>query len=146
LIFKIDCSKFVLINFDIKKGEKEMVSGIIEAVDFRMQAMAREADQSKDSTVQMTVRIPEGLKIKLDVISNFMGGTRNSVLVEFLEIACREAIERIENNPYMGGLTVNGQTISEALAEAMKGEDVPGLDDALHEVDIAAHEKKGKAK
>lgn len=113
-----------------------MSNGIIEAVDFRMQAMARQADQSKDQTVQMTVRIPESLKAKLDVISRFMGGTRNSILVEFLEIACNEAIERIENNPFMEHLTVNGQTISEAVHSAMRGDDIPGLDDAFHEVDI----------
>lgn len=126
-----------------------MTNGIIEAVDFRMQAMAREADQSKDATVQMTVRIPESLKIKLDVISNFIGGTRNSILVEFLEIACREAIDRIENNPYMRDLTVNERTISEALEHGIKGSretDLPGLDDAFHEVDMSLSEKQGKTK
>lgn len=126
-----------------------MSNGIIEAVDFRMQAMAREADQSKDSTVQMTVRIPESLKTKLDVISNFIGGTRNSILVEFLEISCREAIERIEHNPYMSGLTVNGRTISEALEDGIKGNrelDLPGLDDALHEVDMSLPAKPGKTR
>jgi hypothetical protein len=126
-----------------------MNNGIIEAVDFRMQAMAREADQSRDATVQMTVRIPESLKIKLDVISNFIGGTRNSILVEFLEIACREAIDRIENNPYMSGLTVNDQTISEALEHGIKGSresDLPGLDDAFHEVDISLPRKPEKVK
>jgi hypothetical protein len=115
-----------------------MSNGIIEAIDFRMQAMARQADQSKDSTVQMTVRIPESLKTKLDVISRFVGGTRNSILVEFLEIACNEAIERVENNPYMEHLTVNDQTISEALHAAMRGDDIPELSDAFHEVDIGA--------
>jgi predicted transcriptional regulator len=120
-----------------------MTNGIIEAVDFRMQAMAREADHGKDSSIQMTIRMPESLKIKLDVISNFMGGTRNSILVEFLEIACREAIERIETNPYMSGLTVNGRSISEALADASKGE-LADLDDALHELDVAPTNKPGK--
>jgi hypothetical protein len=126
-----------------------MNNGIIEAVDFRMQAMAREADQNKDATVQMTVRIPESLKIKLDVISNFIGGTRNSILVEFLEISCREAIDRIENNPYMSGLTVNERTISEALEDGLKGNrelDLPGLDDAFHEVDMSSPGKPGKTK
>lgn len=113
-----------------------MSNGIIEVVDFRMQAMARQADQSKDVSIQMTVRIPETLKIKLDVISDFMGGTRNSLLVEFLEIACKEAIERIENNPYVDGLKVKGKSISETVAEAMKGEELDGLNDIFHEVDI----------
>lgn len=133
-------SKFVFINFDIKKWEKEMSNGIFDAVDFRMQAMARRADESKDPTVQMTVRIPESLKTKLDVLSGFMGGTRNSLLVEFLEIACREAIERIQDNPYMDNLTVNGMTISVAVERAMKNQgpnDLEGLfEDCLHEVDI----------
>lgn len=113
-----------------------MSNGIFDAVDFRMQAMARQADQSKDSSIQMTVRIPESLKIKLDVISNFLGGTRNSILVEFLEIACKEAIERIQDNPYMEGLTVNGKSITEALAQEMTEEELEGLNDALHEVEM----------
>jgi predicted DNA-binding protein len=113
-----------------------MSNGIIEAVDFRMQALARQADQSKDASIQMTVRIPETLKIKLDVLSDFMGGTRNSLLVEFLEIACKEAIERIENNPYVSELKVKDKSISEAIAEAMKGEELEGFNDVVHAVDI----------
>ena len=101
-----------------------MSNGIFEAVDFRMQTMARQADQGKDSSIQMTVRIPESLKIKLDVISKFLGSTRNSLLVEFLEIACKEAVERIQDNPYMESLAINGRSITEALAEATKGEEV----------------------
>lgn len=121
-----------------------MTNGIIKAVDFRMQELARMVNPDKTTTVQMTVRIPETLKTKLDVISSFMSGTRNSLLVEFLEIACDEAIARIEDNPYMSGFLVNGLSISETLKRGGHT-DIAGLDDYLHEIDIGSNSARNSS-
>lgn len=117
--------------------KNEIKSPVSELIDFKMRCLDLET-QAKEATTQLTVRVPESLKVKLDVMSEFVGGTRNSLLIELLEIACDEAIERINDNPYIGNLTINGKTIHQAIEAAMKGEVAnPGLADAEHETETS---------
>jgi antitoxin component of RelBE/YafQ-DinJ toxin-antitoxin module len=119
--------------------ENKRNNGIIEAVDFRLQTMAREADsqaaQHIPGTTQLTVRIDNDLKAELDVVASFLGSTRNSLIHEFLSIAVEEARLRIADNPYLSHLTVNGKTISEAVAAALTMQADPRAD-LIHDLEI----------
>jgi antitoxin component of RelBE/YafQ-DinJ toxin-antitoxin module len=114
-------------------------NGIIDAVDFRLQQILREADsqapQHIPGTTQLTVRIDNDLKAELDVVANFLGVTRNSMINEFLTVAVEEARLRIGDNPYIEGLKVNGQTIQEATVAALTGGANP-TDDLVHDLVI----------
>jgi len=114
-----------------------MKTTVNDVIDFKMKSRLAETD-AKEATTQLTVRVPESLKVKLDVISDFIGGTRNSLLVELLEVACDEAIERINDNPYIEELSINGKTIYQAIEAAMKGDvEHPGLANADHEMEMS---------
>jgi hypothetical protein len=119
--------------------ENKKRNGIIDAVDFRLQTMAREADsqapQHIPGTTQLTIRIDNDLKAELDVVATFLGSTRNSLICEFLSIAVEEARLRIGDNPYLSHLTVNGKTIGEAVAAALTAEASPGAD-LIHDLEI----------
>lgn len=112
--------------------ENKKSGGIISAVDFRLQTLARQADdqapQHIPGTTQLTVRIDNDLKAELDVVASFLGSSRNSLINEFLSIAVEEARLRIGDNPYIEGFTVNGKTIEQATVAALKGEVDPTAD------------------
>jgi antitoxin component of RelBE/YafQ-DinJ toxin-antitoxin module len=112
---------------EIKKS-----NGIIDAVDFRLQTILRDADSQAQKhipgTTQVTVRIDNDLKAELDVVARFLGSTRNALINEFLTIAVEEARLRIGDNPYISDMTVNGKTIGQATAAALKGETDPSAD------------------
>lgn len=114
-------------------------NGIIAAVDFRLQALARQADsqapQHIPGTTQLTIRIDNDLKAELDVVASFLSSTRNALINEFLTIAVEEARLRIGDNPYLSLMTVNGKTIGEAVAAAFAGE-VDTSHDIIHDVII----------
>jgi predicted transcriptional regulator len=119
---------------DIKKN-----NGIIDAVDFRLQQIIREADsqapQHIPGTTQLTVRIDNDLKAELDVVASFLGVTRNAMITEFLAVAVEEARLRIGDNPYIQGMKVNGQTIEEATVAALTG-GVNPTNDLVHDLVI----------
>jgi hypothetical protein len=119
--------------------EKAKYTGIIEAVDFRLQTMAREADsqaaQHIPGTTQLTVRIDNDLKAELDVVASFLGSSRNALINEFLTIAVEEARLRIGDNPYISGLTINGKTIEQAVVAALTAGGNP-IDDVVHDLVI----------
>lgn len=112
---------------------------IIDAVDFHLQTLARQADdqapQHIPGTTQLTVRIDNDLKAELDVVAKFLGLSRNSLISEFLSIAVEEARLRIGNNPYVSGMTVNGKTIEQATVAALKGE-TDSTADLVHDLVI----------
>lgn len=114
-------------------------NGIIAAVDFRLQALAREADsqapQHIPGTTQLTIRIDNDLKAELDVVATFLSSTRNALINEFLTIAVEEARLRIGDNPYVSGMTVNGKTIEQAVVAAFAGEGAK-TNDIIHDVII----------
>ena len=119
--------------------DKKKSSGIINAVDFRLQQIIREADsqapQHISGTTQLTVRIDNDLKAELDVVASFLGSTRNAMINEFLTIAVEEARLRIGDNPYIDGMKVNGRTIQEATVAALTG-GVDPTDDLVHDLVI----------
>lgn len=119
--------------------ETKKCSGIIDAVDFRLQEILRQVDSQAPNhipgTTQLTVRIDNDLKAELDVVVSFLGATRNALINEFLTIAVEEARLRIGDNPYISGMKVNDQTIQEAIVAALTG-GVDPTDDLVHDLVI----------
>lgn len=114
-------------------------NGIIDAIDYRLQTIAREADAHASKyipgTTQITIRIDNDLKAQLDVVARFLMTTRNSLINEFLQVSVDEALPRIENNPYVRDLTISGKSIREAMVAALAGELDPSAD-LIHDVEV----------
>lgn len=116
-------------------------NALIEAIDYRLQTIAREADEQAPKhipgTSQLTVRIDNDLKAQLDVVSQFLMTTRNSLINEFLQVAVEEAYQRLCDNPYVRDVTMNGKTIKEAMLEALQGTyEGSKQSDLIHDIEI----------
>lgn len=61
--------------------------------------------------VQMTYRMPEELRFRLDVVSDWLGMTRTGLMNELLESALTDAIEKIQGMEW----TLDGMKIKEML-------------------------------
>jgi len=68
-----------------------------EMADFLLELQAREAYRP-EPPLQMTSRIPADLKIKLDTCAEYMGLTRNALLIEILEAALPDVEKAIDEH------------------------------------------------
>lgn len=83
--------------------QKAKIKTLSGTIDFRLQQIARgwEEARAQSGTSQITVRISNDLKAKLDVVSDVLGMTRSALIAELLDAAVEEAIDRYDNNPYL---------------------------------------------
>lgn len=95
----------------------EKVNHVHDVIDFRMRLKWQEIESnSAIGTSQMTIRVPDDLKLRLDLLASFLDMTRNSLVVDLLNAAAEDAIERMENHPYRQELS-GGKSIREWVEE-----------------------------
>lgn len=93
-----------------------MENGLNNVVDFYLKTCARDIEYEQDlPTCDVTVRLPWVLKVKLDVIAEFLSAPPNELITEFLEASARQAELRLIDNPYLTIMTVNNMTFDEAV-------------------------------
>lgn len=84
----------------MQSAKNKTLSGTI---DFHLQQIARGWQEAhmQSGTSQITVRISNDLKAKLDVVSSALDMTRSALIAELLDAAVEETIDRYDNNPYL---------------------------------------------
>lgn len=95
----------------------EKVNYVYDTIDFRMRQRWEELESNSPiGTTQMTIRVPDDVKLRLDLLASFLDMTRNSLVVDLLNAAVEDAIERMENHPYRRELS-GGKSIRELVEE-----------------------------
>lgn len=92
----------------------------IDFVDYKLNRLVDELPLDEES-VQVTLRLPISIRHKADVVSDFLSITRNSLFVAFLDESVQSAFCRLEDNPVISDMKINGMTPSEAYQALLSG-------------------------
>lgn len=91
-----------------------------EYVDYKLRQLVEAVSESPE-TYQVTVRVPVRVRARLDVVAEFLHISRSALIVEILSEGSMVAFERLENNPILSGLQIEGRSPAECFALALEG-------------------------
>lgn len=69
-----------------------------QVAEFHLEQLRRSSLSNEDKTFQVTSRIPVPLKIRLDLCADFLGVTRNALLIDVLEAALPSVEEALRDS------------------------------------------------
>jgi hypothetical protein len=118
-----------------------MENPVVDIVDFYLKKQSLQSPHYSEDVHPTTLRLPFELKVKLDVASSFLGTSRNFLIVQVMEMAVEDALRRIVDNPFVSGLTINGLTVDQAIAEGLKGAGLTNIDDLQDRLDAGEFKK-----
>lgn len=102
-------------------NKHDELSPVREVVNFHLKRIAYENTSTPSDLAALTIRIPVELRIQLDVLSTFLGISRNALLNDLLEPVVEEAFAQLcsEDAP-VSELKVNGMTPQQMLLQALR--------------------------
>lgn len=97
-------------------SNKEKVNHVYDVVDYRMRQYVEALESNSElGTSQITIRVPNDLKARLDVLTEFLNMTRNAVIIDLLSASVESAIERMENHPYITTWEIDGKSVRQKV-------------------------------
>ena len=101
-------------------NKHDELSPVREIVNFHLKRIAYENISTPSDLAALTIRIPMEIRIQLDILSTFLGISRNALLNDLLEPVVEEAFTQLcSKDAPVRDLKINGMTPQQMLLQAL---------------------------